>query len=495
MTTKIDLNKIFLIFLGLLTVLLAYVIYPDFIGDDTFIHIGFIKDLCAGKGYSFAGTKTYGTTSPLWVLLGTFVSKVFASPEISVRFMSAVFTLTTVYMLYFLLIKINIDSKIVYAGVLSLIFNPFFLRWALTGMEVTLAMSLLLLVYYLFVINEKPGLINWGGIVIGLGVLVRPEFLGFLIILFGYLLVVKSGNRKKYIIPFLLAIIMILAWLIFSYYYFGTIIPNTYLAKAGNDLVSFQFEFLTRTLKLFTAGNFPEFILILIIALLALYVFIKRGNNFKFIRFLTETLLKYKLVLPLLWIAGFYIFYILKDVIIISRYSLILVPFIILISISVLNEIKKYLNITLFRFVIILYVSATLVVFCLMTFFVVKPASDDFVYGFQQSYKDIALIIKEDSSGREKSIALTDVGMIGCYSGARIYDFIGLVDRSRFEYKNNRDYLISKRADYLVLREEYDLEDILPQNVRTEILYQKNIGGFGINESNRRTVTLYKLYW
>ena len=78
-------------------------LYPNFLGDDTFIHIGFIKDLSSGKGFSFAGTKTYGTTSPMWVIIGAIVTRLFTSPETAVRLLSLVFTFSTVYLLYIVL--------------------------------------------------------------------------------------------------------------------------------------------------------------------------------------------------------------------------------------------------------------------------------------------------------------------------------------------------------------------------------------------------------
>ncbi|HYR69064.1 MAG TPA: hypothetical protein VER77_04230, partial [Candidatus Dormibacteraeota bacterium] len=55
---------ILLLGLGHLTPFLGY------LTDDTFIHLQFAKNLIGGRGFAFnAGEPTYGSTSPLWVLL------------------------------------------------------------------------------------------------------------------------------------------------------------------------------------------------------------------------------------------------------------------------------------------------------------------------------------------------------------------------------------------------------------------------------------------
>ena len=464
-------------------------------GDDTFIHIGFIKDFASGNGFSFAGNRTYGSTSPMWVILNAGLTKIIASPELSVRILSAFFTLTTVYLLYIVLAKSNLDKIIILAAVSSLVLNPFFLRWALTGMEATAAMSLLLYIYHLYFQKSNIQSKYPGGIVFGVAVLIRPEFLGFLIIFIVYALFKKSDSNRSFYLSLIIAIGIIFAWIIFSYFYFGTIIPNTYTAKAGDSITGFHFDNMIRTIKLFIAGNFPEFILLVMILGTATFFSIRKKNQFKLFSFFKSVLIEKRLVLPLLWIAGFYIFYIIKDVTVISRYSLLLIPFIIFIVISYLDELQKIIGSKFTYAITALYFVSIVVVFVWMTFTVVKPASDDFVNGFQKTYHHIASIIKEDSRHHNVSVALSDVGMIGCYSGARIYDLAGLVDEKRFDYKSYIDYLAADKPDYLILREEHKLDDVLPSNVYTKILFKKHIAGFGINHANPRTVTLYKLSW
>ena len=470
-------------------------LYPNFLGDDTFIHIGFIKDLSSGKGFSFAGTKTYGTTSPMWVIIGAIVTRLFTSPETAVRLLSLVFTFSTVYLLYIVLSKANINIKIIYAAILSLALNPFFLRWSLSGMEVTASMSLLLSIYYLFYKSTNKFKWNIGGFMFGLAILTRPEFLGFYLIFIFYNSFTHTITWKKLFTSALITIIILSGWLLFAYYYFGSIIPNTYLYKAGSSLTSFGFEYAIRTLKLFAVGNLPEFILLITLFIALIFIGRRKQNNAGKYHDLLTILKEKNLILPVLWIAGFYGFYLLKDVTVISRYSLMLVPFIIIIVALIFNFIKNQISEKTKSTILIIYLFTIIFSYGFITFKVVKPASDDFVEAFQNTYKKIASLIKIDYGDKKTSVALTDVGIIGSYSGAKIYDFAGLVDHTRFNFKNSYDYLMAKKPDYIVLREDYKPENILPKEIKIENLFEKRLPGFGINHSKPRTVTLYKLEW
>lgn len=487
-------DQIIVSLIALASILLAYLLYPKFLGDDTFIHIGFINDLAAGKGFSFTGTKTYGSTSPFWVILGAIFTKLFFPPETAVRILSSFFSLATVYLLYAVLVKNNIDKKITFAAIVSLALNPFFLRWALSGMEVSASMNLLLLIYILF---DEKNKYKWylGGLVIGLAVLIRPEFFGFFIITIVYYFFVFTERRKDLINATLIALVIIGVWILFAYNYFGTIIPNTYLYKAGGNLFGFQLENSYRTIKLFAAGNLAEFVLIVLLLLAAIYYRGKSAADLDNVKKRFSILKEERVLLPILWISGFYLFYLLKDVTVISRYSLMLVPFIIIIVTLLFNFIKDQISEKTKSTILIIYFFTIIFGYGFITLKVVKPASDEFVKGFQTTYREIASIIKKDSGNRKTTVALTDVGIIGCFSGAKVYDFAGLVDHSRFNYDNSRDYLMAKKPGYVILREEYKPQDILPDGIEIEILFKRRLGGFGINHSNPRTVTLYTLYW
>ncbi len=427
--------------------------------------------------------------------MGATLSRTFFSPELSIRLLSFLFSFLTILLVYKTLVSFNLTPKIIYVSVISLALNPFFLRWALTGMEVSCSMSVLLVIYLLAKSEREfaPYII---AIVFALAMLIRPEFLGFFIIYILYQFFQTKSKRKECLVILSVTIVLVLCWILFTYNYFGTIVPNTYVSKAGGSIFGFTFYNAIRNLKLLAGGNLPEFILLSALILLIVYFIFK--DKTKAIRQTKDYLRLLNgsgLVLPILWIAGFYFFYIFKDVTIISRYSLMLVPFLIFLTAFSINYFSKLISERAITFLLILYLTFSLIGYGYVTFKIVKPASDDFVVGFQTTYIKLAKIIKDDSESKNVSVALSDVGIIGCYSGSKVYDFEGLVDRSRFEYESSSEYLISKKPDYLILREEYKFNEILPNDVEYEILFNKKIAGFGINHSAPRFITLYKIFW
>ena len=305
-------NRIVAIIIALLPILLSYMLFPDFMGDDAFIHLGFIKGLIATGKLSYAGNVTYGTTSPMWVIMGFVFSKIFSNPEISIRILCAIFTFLTVYIFYVTILDENINKSIAFLALLSLVLNPFLLKWAISGMEASAAASALLIIYRL---NKKEltGLSSFIiGIVFGVSILLRPEFMAFfiLILVFDYFFYPAARKRLLYIaIP---CFVIIFTWLYYAYSQFGTIIPNTYVAKAGGGLIKFEYQGFVRDLKVLIAGNLPEFFLVGILIIYASWLLII-NKDFKIILKKYFVLLKSnQILLIILWAVGFYGFYILK---------------------------------------------------------------------------------------------------------------------------------------------------------------------------------------
>lgn len=488
-------SSVLAVVLSICPVVIASFLYPDFLGDDSYIHIGFIMGLLNGDGFAFTGNVTYGSTSPLWVILGAFISILTDDPEFSIRLLSAIFTFISVFLFLKLADVLKLRSSIKFVAALSFLLNPFFLRWALSGMEATAAISMLLFLVYTYADRYHLRHPYIYGILLGISILLRPEFIVFSLILVLYLLFINSHHKKQTIKTMLTGLGVFAAWLVFAYLHFGTFVPNTYKAKAGSDFFSMTLEGTIRNIKLLLGGNIPEFLLLVIIIIVISILSFKKDQ--KFIEEFVQLLERYKftgILIGAFFFISFYVYYTIKDVTIISRYSLMFIPIIILTTASLINLLTEYknqfnLSLTAIYFVLILIIHTHI------TFTVVKPASDLFVKGFQNSYKEIANFIKTDDSVDYKTVALNDVGIVGSYSGARVYDLAGLVDAERFEYKSVYDFIKAKKPTYLVLREEIKIEEALPENISTQILYQKEIPGFGINSLENRTVTLYKVYW
>lgn len=483
------------VLLCLLPVVMSLFLYRDFLGDDTYIHIGFILGFVSGDGFSFAGNVTYGSTSPLWVVMGAFVTLLTGDPEFSIRLLSGTFSCLSVFLFLLLADILKLKSSIKGVATLSFCLNPFFLRWAVSGMEASAAIAMILFLIYTY--NKKVHLryACLYGLLLGLAFLLRPEFIVFFVMFILYQFFVSGDSKILTVNTFMSGIGLLAAWLTFAYLHFGTVIPNTYRAKAPGGFFAMTLDGTLRNLIIMLGGNVPESVFLAIVIIVTIIIASRKEQAFveEFVRLIQR--FKYTgMFLGGIFFICFYAYYIVKDVTIISRYSLMFLPFVILIVASMINFLALYkakFNLPLVSgyFVLVLLTHIHI------TFSIVKPANDAFVSGFQHSFREIADWIKADYSEDYKTVALNDVGIVGCYSGAGIFDLAGLVDSDRFNYAKVKDYIEAKRPDYLVLREDVALSDAIPVNIGNDILYRKEIPGFGINSPEARVVTLYRLYW
>lgn len=451
--------------------------------DDAFIHLGFAKGILETGRFSFAGRITNGSTAPLWAILTSFILKIGFPFEWSIRLLSGLGSLFTV----FLFRKILILKRYPFSEwmLLSiLVVHSGFIQWTLTGMEACFAMGGILFLYYLQ-IREKDSVFQsityW--IIAGLFPLIRPEFVVFYALSFIFLV---HKEKFKTLLFFLTGLIPVLFWSMVAVGEFGAIIPNTYYVKASGSLFQFRFDYLFRNLKVFLAGNVLE--LVFIVMLFFVSILNRKLKEFTLVLKKRENLFLYSALFT------FYGYYTLKNVAIISRYSLVLVPVLILLLLDIFqyyNTINRKLSWILFTSYFILYLFYHLS----LTIFIFKPERDKFVSGFQREYKKIAFTIKEDSTVKEKSVCLTDVGIIGVYSGAIIYDILGLTDHNRFQYKSLKEYITANKPAYLIHRGEYNVVEILSLPKAHTKIKSITIPSLGYFENPDIKVDLYKLDW
>jgi len=455
--------------------------------DDTFIHIGYAKDISEGKGYSFAGNKTYGSTSPIWPPLIAFIALTHIDFENSARLLSFLFSIAGILLIY-ITAHLRFSKVISLCTVFLFSFNTYFLRWSLTGMEATAScFFMLVLVYILF--KEKEKKVNkFLYFVAGLSPLIRPEFYLFIPVLFIYLLVMYS--TQDLFLKLVLTILPAFFWNCFAYIYFGTITPSTFLIKAGNTFFSTEWDTVVRSTTLFLSGNLIEFCFILVASVLLLMSYKRKLKS------MVPHLKRSEISLFITWIFLFYIYYILKNVTILSRYSLVLLPAVILLTVFLLTKVGEQFEFTkkMINLLLVGLVTASLLVHGLFTCFIVKPDADNFVCGFQHAYKKIASMIAAEGH-KESSVALSDVGIVGVYSGSKIYDFVGLVDKDRFQFSSKRDYFLNKKPQYLILRGEIKLEELKDTSAVFQEIYTTHIAGLGINQRRDLKVTAYKVFW
>ncbi len=467
------------------SVLTSWLLYPDFMSDDAFIHIGFIEGLIKNGGFTFAGNRTYGITAPLWVILGAVFVEITTLPSvIGIRVMSCLFTFLSILLLAFLLYKEKVNPLLVLCATLSLAFNVYVQRWYLTGMECGAAMLLLTLSLYYHRRPDTSLNAVITGLALGCASLVRPEIILFFII-FSLWRTLFSHKAAHFLLYAISGFCPLLLWNLYAYFYFGTMTPNSFIVKANKSIFDFNFEHSLRTVKLVISGSLPEFLLICVTFVIMLRVFLKHKRC-------DNSFFKQKdLGLVVICFFGFYAYYIFKDVIVISRYSMILFPFIIYFTAVTANHVLTSSKIK--TYLVVCWAVSIIVFNAIFTFMVIKPGTNQFSTGFQSVYMEMAAILKQKPPN--SSVGLTDVGIIGTYSGLKIVDFAGLVDHRRFNYNTLNAYIEDRKPDFILLRDEYQIENLLPEQIPYTLISHKRIPALGINETKDRNVRLWEISW
>ncbi|TAK62139.1 MAG: hypothetical protein EPO24_05190, partial [Bacteroidetes bacterium] len=293
--------------------------------DDTYIYLQFARNFVNGYGMSFnAGEPTYGFTSPLWLMVISLGGKMGIDYFIAAKVLDvflATISLVVFFMLAFEMIR-DVITALLATTVFS--FNAWFIRWAGTGMETSLAVLLVLLTFWYCIRNEYV----LATVFATLLTLVRPESF----ILIGLIvldLFINSHNKRRAvkmgIVLLVLYIIFLLPWHIYAYATFGRVFPNTAMAKAG---LNFDLSDILYTIA--DAGGtiaLTDGIAAVILLLFGLRFFLKKRNDLKSEEEEAERFFVFRNVfISAAWIAGIILFYSLTGVNVVSRYLLIIIP-------------------------------------------------------------------------------------------------------------------------------------------------------------------------
>ena len=194
--------------------------------DETYVYLQYGRNIARGEGISFnAGSTSYGVTGPLWALLIAGGVKLNLDAYIVAKTLDIVFAsvaLMAVLAFAFIVIRDRLYALIA-AWMFS--FDAWFLRWAGSGTETSLAILLAMLA--LWYAYKKEHITS--SLVAALLTLVRPEGV-FLFLAAQVDALLNSRNRMsaiKVVIGSVVLYLMIVGtWLGFSYVHFGTMLPN-----------------------------------------------------------------------------------------------------------------------------------------------------------------------------------------------------------------------------------------------------------------------------
>jgi hypothetical protein len=202
--------------------------YRNIQGDDSYIFFSYAKNLADGNGYVFnPGERINATSSSLYtLLLAVLYTTLRFIPGATLPLIAHVIGALALMAVSLLLIRVfRGTSESMFACVLPLVFllNPM-LAGAI-GMEIFLAMSLALGSLVLYAKNR----LKMAALLCSLAVLARPDMLLLAAVMFAYDVV-----HHRRVLSIRLAGVFLLpiaAWLLFSAFYFGHLIPSTVAAK------------------------------------------------------------------------------------------------------------------------------------------------------------------------------------------------------------------------------------------------------------------------
>lgn len=213
--------------LSLLAAFVARLLHGSFIIDDAYISFRYAQNLVDGHGliYNLGEPPVLGTTTPLFTLWLSLFYKLGLSFEGVSLWTSILSDCATISLVYLIGRQASLPSLGLLAGWLVALW-PDYLTYAVSGMETSLYVALLLGAYYLYCRDFY----GWAGLVMALLVLVRPDGLLMVAVLFGHYLLV----RRK--IPWKMGLLfspLPLVWVIFATLYYGSPLSHSIVAKAA----------------------------------------------------------------------------------------------------------------------------------------------------------------------------------------------------------------------------------------------------------------------
>ncbi|MCP4548900.1 MAG: hypothetical protein GY835_20800 [bacterium] len=448
----------------LLGILLLYIVAQvplwGYVTDDTYIHLAYAHNLLLGKGWVFnSGEPSYGSTSPLWILLLAPFAGGEAAGILAARLLGIIAGLLAI-VVFFRLARMAI-SRPVYqlTATLFMATEVWFLRWSATGMESALAVLLLLLFFERLATSpfKRRGSFVIG-LLCGLCSLTRPEFYMLNILLLGLALFSPRWRRHWFSLLGGMALVL-LPWLLFAHSHLGGAFPTTAAAKSRG----FQGwgQLLSHTIQLLKTPVSSQGVLLLLAGAGSLHCLGSRkcrrsGHPRRSGR--KPTPIRFYALLALLWGAGLPAVFIIGDVQVISRYLLPVTPLLPLAALYFL-DLWSDEHPRLLRVLPILIVLTLGPNIWLMSKRVVHHARQ-FPIDLELGLGEFANYLKEHSAA-DARIAAPDIGLLGYRSERYIVDLGGLIhpdiashwhETGYREMMESCSFLELRSADYLVDR-------------------------------------------
>ncbi len=238
---QFSLKRLLIGFIFLAPPILVYIYFVrqlDFVQDDAYISYRYVANFLNGDGLVFnIGERVEGISNIGWtiylVLIGAFKADFIAISQITGTIFGAGIIIIT-FLTARLVFKPE-DKWFAFLPPYLLGANMALAYWAQSGLETAAFAFFASLAFYLFLIRSR-----WLILALTLAVWIRPE--GALI---AFLLIIIEAIFEKRIPKYALtcaaiSLVLSLPFVLFKYFYYGSIIPNPFYAKTGWTLDQFM---------------------------------------------------------------------------------------------------------------------------------------------------------------------------------------------------------------------------------------------------------------
>jgi hypothetical protein len=454
------------VLLPLSLLLVNLLIIPEYTGDDAYIHFTYVRNVVENGqvSYNDPSTHSFGSSSILWVLLGSLASLAIRDIPLVMRLLSAVFFLLSVLIMErYLRREFSLSALQQLSALAVLVFNAILFRWILTGMEI----GLVLLVVSLFLLFWSPERPVIGGILCLAAYLTRPECAFLPVAIIAASAVDGKSAIRKNAGVIVWTIVFYLGWFLTARLYFGLAFPLTAVkSEYLPDLDS-----LVRFLRVVT-GSYPDLLLLILLAAIPGK---QAKGMYRSLPFVERALILFSVAVLL--------FYVASGTAVISRYLLVVyIPFVLIAVRSLERNARGHWTPRLVPAVVIIQAF-------LFIHFHYGPIQS-FVNGFQPTYAALGQMLRETTPQDTARVMLSDVGIIGFYSRRPIIDRAGLTTRHVYEAGSNDEGVLTRQYHprYIVAKMHTtgigewmlplrnasgEVEDIVP-------LYHATIGALGV---------------
>jgi len=495
-------------FLLLIVILVVLVELPfaEYITDDTFIHLQFAKNLMAGKGLSFnSGEPTYGFTSPLWVFLisaggltGAGLLAVSKILGLLALFASAIF-------FYLISLRVSSDRFLSRAATLVWVINGWSVRWGISGMETSLMTAWVAASLYFFHADAESGRPRHSIWLLSLAILIRPEAVAlFVICLLAAIipwnrrgsLAGSRGSRKLAPSILISGVAVSIAWCSFALMEFGRVTPNTVAVKAGRFISPERLlEGLSVVGKILGSTNGPELILIAIVLVIALVS-----------RRLPGPLSAFHAA-AIGWFVALPAVYVLRDVQVISRYLVPIIPMAVLYGFLSVRWIGKNVKMSprAYHRTVSMLCAACIILNVSVLVFVAYPHTHSFSRDMRGSLVYLGKWFSKNTPP-EASVAIPDIGAFAYYSDRKVVDLGGLVTPAMIPILRDHEldeilthFLFAEvaRPDYVVDRARSPRRLLGVEELRPALkpVVTTSVSNLGITRPGRVYYTAYRIDW